>query len=169
MHGEGRHYRTVILGWRGAQITGPVLGPALRPAMRPADPTALYRLGAGGRRHRFRGLGLRDRLGKAQNGWWLWCQAQGCGRKRDLGRQPGVAVEVLMSSGIDFGRWVLMRRSALTKGKSLHQLLCCPLLEDPCRQWCGDGQNGHRPDERCLHRMLHRPGLHHGGRVRIAP
>jgi hypothetical protein len=36
-------------------------------------------------------------LGKSPYGWWFRCQAQGCGGKRDLGREPAVAVELLMS------------------------------------------------------------------------
>jgi hypothetical protein len=35
-------------------------------------------------------------LGKSQYGWWLRCSASGCSGKRDLGRDPGRAVELLL-------------------------------------------------------------------------
>ena len=42
-------------------------------------------------------------LGKSPYGWWLHCEAPGCGGKRDLGREPAVAVELLMSPNLSDG------------------------------------------------------------------
>jgi hypothetical protein len=36
-------------------------------------------------------------LGKSQHGWWLRCRVSGCGGKRDLGRIPHLAAELLMN------------------------------------------------------------------------
>ena len=36
-------------------------------------------------------------LGKSAYGWWLRCQVRDCSGKRDLGRDPAVAIELLMS------------------------------------------------------------------------
>ena len=35
------------------------------------------------------------RLGKSDYGWWFRCTASSCGGKRDLGRDPAIAVELL--------------------------------------------------------------------------
>jgi hypothetical protein len=37
------------------------------------------------------------KLDKSRYGWWLHCQVAGCSGKRDLGHDPGAAVEVLMT------------------------------------------------------------------------
>jgi hypothetical protein len=34
-------------------------------------------------------------LGKSEHGWWFRCVAPGCAGKRDLGRDPAIAVELL--------------------------------------------------------------------------
>ena len=36
-------------------------------------------------------------LAKSQHGWWLRCRAPGCRGKRDLGRMPELAAELLMT------------------------------------------------------------------------
>jgi HJR/Mrr/RecB family endonuclease len=36
-------------------------------------------------------------LGKSKFGWWLRCEVPGCGGKRDLGRVPELAAELLMN------------------------------------------------------------------------
>ena len=36
-------------------------------------------------------------LGKSQHGWWLRCKAPGCRGKRDLGRVPELAIELLVA------------------------------------------------------------------------
>lgn len=36
-------------------------------------------------------------LGRSQHGWWFRCTAAGCQGKRDLGSEPGRAVELLLT------------------------------------------------------------------------
>jgi restriction system protein len=43
-------------------------------------------------------------LGKSPFGWWLRCQAADCRGKRDLGRDPAIAVELLMTPTTDSHR-----------------------------------------------------------------
>jgi HJR/Mrr/RecB family endonuclease len=40
-------------------------------------------------------------LAKSPYGWWLRCQVRNCRGKRDLGRDPAIAVEVLMTPATD--------------------------------------------------------------------
>lgn len=37
-------------------------------------------------------------LGRSQHGWWFRCTAKGCQGKRDLGSEPGRAVELLLTT-----------------------------------------------------------------------
>jgi hypothetical protein len=42
--------------------------------------------------------GSRMVLGKSIHGWWLRCVSEGCKGKRDLGREPGRALDLLLKS-----------------------------------------------------------------------